>query len=115
VRRVAWIGAERDPTLAEDRALAARGFAPPDGCDVTLRVVQGGKVKTYMLPVAWRPGGDPLSRGELQTAAINLPARDGKVTRVELLLTPDAQEMGLPTDPKVLDRWDGSAAPAGPR
>jgi hypothetical protein len=89
-----------DPTVSEDRAAAAKGFAPPDGCDVCLRVEQGGKVKTYMLPISWQPGD-----AGYRTRAINLPARDGKITRVELLLTPDADKNGLPADPKVLDSW----------
>ncbi len=92
-----------DPTVAEDRALAAKGFAPQGGCDVSLRVTQGGKVKTYMLPVEWRTNDDPLVPWSLTTRGVNLPARDGKVTRVELLLTPDAEKNGLPDNPKVLD------------
>ena len=41
----------------------------------------------------------------LKTAAINLRASDGTVTQVELLLTPDAEKDGLPSDPEVLGTW----------
>lgn len=90
-----------DSAVPEDRALAARQGA----CDVSLRVEQGGKIKTFLLPIAWEPGGDRLSRGSLKPRAVNLPARDGKVTRADLLLTPGAHTNGLPSAPKVLASW----------
>jgi hypothetical protein len=96
-----------DPSVPEDRKRAAQGFAPAHGCDLSLRVVQGGKTKIYMLPASWKPEDNPVSGGSFNTRAINLPARDGKVTRAELLLTPDAEKNGLPEAPKVLDSWSG--------
>ncbi|NNM31063.1 MAG: hypothetical protein HKO57_16200, partial [Akkermansiaceae bacterium] len=95
-----------DPTSASDRADAiSTGFAPGNGCDVSLRIQQGGVEKIYMLAAPWEPGLDPLAGSSLKTEALNLPAADGEVTRVELLLTPDAEVNGLPADPEVLYTW----------
>jgi len=93
-----------DPTNVADRALADAIFCPSGGCDFSLRVVQGGQEKTYMLPASGIEGS-PYSTSTLKTAAVNLRASDGSVTRVELLLTPDAEKNGLPADPEVLYVW----------
>jgi hypothetical protein len=81
-----------DPNVAADRARADQVFCPDSGCDFSLRVVQGGVTKTYMLPISQNPSADPTSGNSLQTRAINLPASGGQVTRVELLCTPDAEK-----------------------
>ncbi|NCG12764.1 MAG: hypothetical protein GWP38_05400 [Planctomycetia bacterium] len=94
-----------DPTSATDRATAQSIFAPAEGCDVCVRVIQGGIEKTYMLAASWEPGIDPLQGNSLRTEAINLPAADGEVTRIQLLLTPDAEINGLPANPEVLHTW----------
>jgi len=94
-----------DPTSASDRATADEVFCPSGGCDFTLRVMQGGQQKTYMLPASGIEGSDPYSASSLKTAAVNLRASDGTVTQVELLLTPDAEKDGLPSDPEVLYTW----------
>ncbi|NNC87462.1 MAG: hypothetical protein HKN82_03255, partial [Akkermansiaceae bacterium] len=94
-----------DPTVPAERVEAQAIFAPANGCDVTLRILQGGVEKTYMLAASWEPGADPLSGGSLKTEAVNLLASDGEVTRVDLLLTPDAEDNGLPADPEVLYTW----------
>jgi hypothetical protein len=94
-----------DPTNATQRQEAASIFCPSDGCDVTVRVVQGGRTRHYMLAASWDTSADPLSKAALQTRAINLPASAGAVTRVDLLLTPDAQKNGLPSNPTVLYTW----------
>ena len=78
---------------------------PSGGCDVSLRLIQGGVEKIYMLAAPWEPTASPLSSGSLKTEAINLPAADGAVTLAELLLTPDAQTEGLPANPQVLATW----------
>ena len=93
-----------DPTIPADRTAAAAVFAPSGGCDFSLRVVQGGQTKTYMLQASGTEGS-PLSNGTLKTAAINLRASDGAVTQVELLHTPDAEKNGLPGNPEVLHTW----------
>jgi len=100
-----------DPTNAQDRATADDLFAPSGGCDFTLRVVQGGQQKTYMLPASGTEGSDPYSRSSLKTAAVNLRASDGTVTQVELLLTPDAEKNGLPDNPEVLYTWTERGRP----
>lgn len=103
-----------DPTSASDRTEAQSIFAPANGCDVTVKVTQGGVVSHYMLAASWEPGADPLSGGSLKTEGVNLRASDGDVTRVELLLTPDAEINGLPGSPQVLYAWTPlSPDPAG--
>ena len=100
-----------DPTNAADRAAAASTFAPAGGCDATLRITQGGVVKTYMIAASYDTSADPLNASSLFTEAVNIPAADGAVTKVELLLTPDAQLNGLPANPQVLYTWTPAAAP----
>lgn len=97
-----------DPSVAADRTAAASVFAPSGGCDVCVRVVQGGVTSTYMLAASWEPSADPLAESSLQTAAVNLRASDGAVTSIDLLLTPDAQVNGLPANPQVLYSWPAS-------
>ncbi len=94
-----------DPGVAEDRARFRKAYGKEGRCDVSLRIVQGGKTQTFMLPLEWRPDDDPLARASLHTAAVNVPVRDGEVTAAELLLTPDAVAHGLPADPRTLYRW----------
>jgi autotransporter-associated beta strand protein len=94
-----------DPTVAADRTAANSIFSPTTGSDLCVRVVQGGVTKTYMLAASWVTNQDPYSSGSLVTEAINLPAADGAVTKIELLLTPDAEVNGLPVNPQVLSTW----------
>lgn len=94
-----------DPTVAADRTAAASIFSPTNGSDLCVRVVQGGVTKTYMLAASWVTSQDPYSSGSLVTEAINLPAADGTVTKIELLLTPNAEDNGLPANPTVLSTW----------
>jgi hypothetical protein len=72
-------------------------------CNVCVRVTQGGKAKTYLLRLNVSADDDPLKAFHVD--AINLPARDGEITRVDLLHTPNVMAKGLPADPKVLYRW----------
>jgi hypothetical protein len=94
-----------DPTVLADRTSADSIFCPTDGCDVSLRVTQGGRIKTYMLPIALNTAADPFNANSFQTKAINLPANNGTVTQVELLATPNAEKNGLPASPALLDTW----------
>jgi hypothetical protein len=94
-----------DPRVAADRSSAASIYSPTGGCDLSLRVIQGGAEKIYMLAAPWEPTADPLTSGSLKTEAINLPAADGSVTLAELLYTPDAQLNGLSENPQVLYTW----------
>ncbi len=95
-----------DPSLAGDRAKADEIFCHADGCDLSLRVTQGGNVSVYMLRAAMDLTADPLSTGSLYTQAVNLRAADGEVTKIELLNTPDAEINGLPVNPTVMDSWE---------
>lgn len=94
-----------DPAVAADRTSANSIYSPTTGSDLCVRVVQGGVTKTYMLAASWITNQDPLSGGSLVTEAINIPASGGAVTKIELLLTPDAEVNGLPSNPQVLSTW----------
>lgn len=94
-----------DPTVAADRTAAQAKFAPTSGCDYCVRVVQGGVTKTYMLAASNLTSADPFSESSLLTEAINLPASGGDVTKIELLSTPNAEDVGLPANPAVLYTW----------
>lgn len=94
-----------DPTNAAERQQAAAIYCPQNGCDLTLRVTQGGAEHHYLLAASWEPTADPLAGRSLQTRAINLPASLGAVARADLLLTPDAQANGIPSNPTVLYSW----------
>ena len=93
-----------DPTVAADRA-AASGFCPRGGCDYSLRITQGGTTNTYMLATSGSDISDRMETASWGTAAINLPAANGAVTRVELLHTPNANDNGMPTNPTSLNVW----------
>lgn len=93
-----------DANSAEDRERAKTfGFSDAT-CDVCLRVTQGGKTTTYLLEAKLDPDANP-ARGGYVVTAINLPAQDGKLTRMELLHTPDVISKGIPADAKVLYHW----------
>jgi hypothetical protein len=94
-----------DPRSPADRARADEIFCPDAGCDVSLRIVQGGVEKVFLLAIPWNPDEDPLSGQSYRTGAVNLPARDGEVTAVELLHTPNGEQAGLPGSATVLDSW----------
>lgn len=100
-----------DPYVAADRTAAQSIYAPTSGCDYCVRVVQGGVTKTYML-AASALTSPPLTDGSsLETEAINLPAADGAVTRIELLSTPNVEDVGMPATPTVFYTW-GPLMPA---
>jgi hypothetical protein len=94
-----------DPTVAADRTAAQSIFAPTSGCDYCVRVVQGGVTKTYMLSASNLSTADPFQESSLITEAVNLPASGGAVTKIELLSTPNAEDVGLPVNPTVLYTW----------
>ncbi|MES2982097.1 MAG: M66 family metalloprotease [Verrucomicrobiota bacterium] len=94
-----------DPANPTDRNAANTTYARIGGYDVTLRVTQGGVARNYMLPVTYDPTANRLDAASLFTEAVNVPAANGAVTRVDLLLTPDAQINGLPANPQVLSTW----------
>lgn len=94
-----------DPAVAADRTSAQSIYAPTNGCDYCVRVVQGGVTKTYMLPASALTSPALTDAASLETEAINLPAADGSVTRIELLSTPNVEDVGLPATPAVLYAW----------
>lgn len=94
-----------DPTKETDRASAASKYCPNGGCDVSLRIVQDGEIKLFMLPIDMDASLEPLDSKSFKTRAVNLRASDGSVTKVELLNTPDAEVNGMPGSPEVLYSW----------
>ena len=95
-----------DPAVAADRTAAnSTGYAPSNGCDYCVRVVQGGVTRTCMLAASSLTSADPLNANSIETEAVNLPASGGAVTRIELLSTPNAEDNGLPANPTVLYTW----------
>lgn len=95
-----------DPRESADRMRALRsGAIPSGGYDLSLKIVQGGTTKYYMVPVGWLTSLDPLQANSYAHNALNIPARDGPITEVQLLLTPDAHIRGLPAEEEVLTTW----------
>ena len=94
-----------DPRVETDRAAARKFFSPKSGCDFTLKITQGGKERFYLLPASALEENDSEKLRSLTTAAVNLRAKDGAVTAVELLCTPKADTSGLSEKPQVLARW----------
>lgn len=98
-----------DPTVAADRASAVSlGYCPTGGCDLSVKVIQNNVEKTYMLAQnvdKTKLATDPAS---FTTSAINLDALGGKVSKIELLNSPDAQINGLPIIPEVLYSYNES-------
>ncbi len=95
-----------DPALEADRLMARDIYCPDNGCDVSLRITQGGQIKTRMLPIGLDGSADPLSSKSFYTKAVNLAASDGAVTKIELIATPDAEINGLPDNPELLYSWE---------
>ena len=94
-----------DPTVAADRTAANSIFSPTNGSDYCVRVVQGGVTKTYMLAASALTSPSLTTSASQETEAINLPAADGAVTRIELLSTPNVEDVGLPANPAVFYTW----------
>ena len=101
-----------DPQIEEDRIKARKIRSLTGQWDITMRVVQGGKTKNIMMPIHWTEGMSPLDSDAYQTRAVNLPTRDGKIEKVEILLTPEAHINGLLENPCVLYAIDGDEAKA---
>lgn len=95
-----------DPRTPDDVAAAAalEGYCPDGGCDYSVRVVQRGVARVFMLRAS-EASGEPTSDDALRHVAINVPSSDGEPERIELLATPDAQLLGMPVAPDVLDVW----------
>ena len=97
-----------DPRDADDvRAAAALGgYCPEGGCDYSVRVVQAGTERVYMVRADDAAEvTDATADAALHHVAINLPASDGALERIELLATPDVQTQGMPAMPRVLNVW----------
>lgn len=92
-----------EATSPEDREQAIGFGYTETTCNVCLRVTQNGTVKTYLVDVKVDKDDDPLKC--FNVSAINLPARDGEITRVELLHTPDVITKGISPDCNVLYTW----------
>jgi len=96
----------------KDREEAANLGYTPESCNVALRVTQGGKVTPYILRAKISPDDDPMRA--FPVAAINLPARDGDVTQVELLYCKDLIPNGLTPEHKILYTWEAHPTASPP-
>ena len=94
-----------DPTVAADRTAAQTLINLGSGCDYCVRVLQGGVTKTYILAASNLTSPAQTDANSLETEAINLPASGGAVTKIELLSTPNVEDVGLPANPTVLSTW----------
>lgn len=94
-----------DPRVAADRTIADMHFCPTNGCDTTLKIQQGTTTKYIMLPTGLDATLAQSNDQSFITRAVNLPASDGQVFRVDLLSTPDSEKNGLPSNPAVLATW----------
>lgn len=95
-----------DPYSENDRNAAAEKFCPAGGCDISVRVVQGGISKVYMLALEVDESLDPTDPESFKTKAINLHKDDGYVTKIELLSTPNAEQTEPVSNPPVLYTWE---------
>jgi hypothetical protein len=95
-----------DPNVAQDRADIQEAYNEhAGGFDYTLKIQQGNREIYAMIPIEHDPNMDPLDKKSHTTLAVNLKASDGEVTNVELLLTPDAELNGLPTEETIITGW----------
>jgi hypothetical protein len=94
-----------DPSLSVDRIDAQNVFCPDGGCDTTLKIIQGGITKYVMLPMSLDSSLSETDVNSFSTRAVNLLASDGEISSIELLETPNVEDVGLPTDPVVLSSW----------
>jgi len=97
-----------DAASAADRAKARTAGYEDGKCNICLRVTQDGKVKSYLVKEGLDPGDDR----SLCVFAINLPARDGEVTHVDLLHTPGVMDKGIGPECKVLYSWSRASSTA---
>lgn len=102
------------PASAPDGPARARKAGYGEASNVCLRVTQGGKVTTYLRNVSLDPKADPLNAESLKIFALNLPARDGELTQVDLLYTPGVMSSGVAGDSRVLHSWKRASSP-GPK
>lgn len=101
-----------DPNVPEDCAKVRRLTSVTGPWDITLRIVQGGVTKNIMMHMQWNEGMDPKDGDAYYTRAVNFPTCDGKIEKIELLLTPDAAINGMPEDPQVLYTRDCKDIPS---
>jgi len=74
-------------------------------CSTCLRVTQGKKVTIYLIKDGLAPTDDPKKSDSLAVFAINLPARNGEVTQVDLLYTPGVLSRAGAKKIHVLYSW----------
>ncbi len=97
-------------------SVAGRSRARNDGYNESacfcLRVTQGKKVTTYLVKKGLSPQDDPKKPESFAVFAMNLPARDGVITQVDLLHTPEVMSKGVKSDCRVLYGWKTSSSTA---
>lgn len=79
----------RDPAAMAE--LSGSSNCPAAGCDLSVRVVQGGVTNVFTIEQSWNENIPKTNQGAFFEQAINVPMSFGAITSIELLLTPDAQ------------------------
>jgi len=95
-----------NPNSADDRYKAAMMGLNDKNCNICLRITQGNKTRDYLMKVMIKPDDNPFSRKHHYVAALNLPAANGEVTKVELLHTPEVMSKGITDGFKLLNAWE---------
>jgi hypothetical protein len=102
-----------DPSNAQDRSEIQSVYSDHvGGFDYTLRITQGTKVTYSMLPIEHDASFDPLDKKYFTTHAVNVKESDGPVTKSELLLTPNAEQNGLPAQETIVESWEITSSSA---
>lgn len=98
-----------DASSAADRGRAQSSGYGESAC-LCLSVTQGSKVTTYLVKKELSSSADPSKPESFAVFAINLPARDGDVTQVDLLHAPGVMQHGVKSDCRVLSRWKATSS-----
>jgi len=91
-----------DANSKADRDAAMKLGYSAKTCNVALRITQRGKATAYLLRIAISAKD---KHNAFNVTAINLPAKDGEVTKAELIHCPDVMAKGVTPDSKVLYVW----------
>lgn len=100
-----------DATSAADRAAAVESGFVSDKVNLSLRVTQGGTTSTYLVRGQLNSEAKATDAASFGISALNLPAADGEITRVELLYTPDLIANGPGNTPETLATWSVPGSP----
>jgi len=97
-----------DPTNAADKkAMQEDKYCEP--CNLTLKIVQGGKTKYFALRNYFKSDKNPQTEEGTQPWAVNVPQSDGKIELVQLFYTPNLVANGFSEEATLLKEWKANA------